>query len=287
MAKNGLTNMAMELFEKLAGLSRGVLITIGIILLFYIVLIFFVYFQITQPITDNIFFIFIQKIAGIGVIFLMIFFPFKLGYIFLQQLMDKKLPATTTSQSPAVLSQNGTNARGVTTQNTDSTSLLDGIKKMLGRILMILFFIFVIVLLKNIFTSNKVQLNEGIFPVLKKTFFGENTTNSSSKKSSKQKSISSSQKIYQVSPNVKYRQDSRTERDRLYYENLEKKWEYEEKIKSIEQKNETNNTNGKFSIDQMMPHSSLNYQNSNPNFSWDEYNEKYQPLDQSAQMKPL
>ena len=152
---------------------------------------------------------------------------------------------------------------------------------------MILFFIFVIVLLKNIFTSNKVQLNEGIFPVLKKTFFGENTTNSSSKKSSKQKSISSSQKIYQVSPNVKYRQDSRTERDRLYYENLEKKWEYEEKIKSIEQKNETNNTNGKFSIDQMMPHSSLNYQNSNPNFSWDEYNEKYQPLDQSAQMKPL
>jgi hypothetical protein len=93
---------------------------------------------------------------------------------------------------------------------------------------------------------------KGIFGLLSHLGFG--------KKDGAEKADGNSSNSYQqpatANPTVQYRQDAKTERDRLYYENEQKRWDYQLKMKELENQNDDNGNKPLKSSD-MTPNSSF------------------------------
>ncbi len=269
MAKNGLTIMAKDIFNKFLGLGKKTLYGIGIGAIVYIALMIFIYFQITQPISgleENAAFPFFQKILGIVTIFCMIYFPLKLVYVFFSRMIDEKLPEQprpSITPTPSAIHT----TRNLKTSSYQNYSFGDSVKKILGWLLMILFFFLVVFLFKSFFTSGNTKLEEGIFPVMRKSIFGNSGNTSSSGKSESKKQKTTYQYESKLNPTTKYKQDAKTERTRLYYEHKEKEWEHQEKMKEIEIKNGYNNSNnGILHPSQMVANPQLNNWDQNHNY---------------------
>ncbi len=288
MAKNGLTIMAKDIFNKFLGLGKKTLYGIGIGAIVYIALMIFIYFQITQPISgleENAAFRFFQKILGIVTIFCMIYFPLKLVYVFFSRMIDKRLPEQSSpnvTPTPSVATSSRAKNLKTSSQNY---SLGDSFKKILGWLIMILFFFLVVFLFKTFFTSNNTKLEEGIFPVMRKSIFGNSGNTSSSGKSESKKQKTTYQYEPKLNPTTKYKQDAKTERTRLHYEYKEKEWEHQEKMKEIEIKNGYNHSSNEIlHPSQMVANPQLN--NWDQNHNYDNY-QKTSTNNNGFEMKQL
>lgn len=223
-----LANTLIATFDTLISYGIWALVVIGIMIVLYIALIAFVYSRIASPVTDIAAFNFIQRLLGVLVIFLMIYFPLKLVYVFLSRLMDKKLPEEKQKAGD----------KKADTKNEKSElhkwPILIILQKIIGWALMISFIVLIIWFLNYVFTK-KPDLKQGVLPALQESLSGNkkgtqgviNTTTTYNPQS--------------TNPNVVVRQTEKTKRDSLYYDNLEKKWLHDEKMKKMEAEKEVEN----------------------------------------------
>ena len=163
-----LANLAMDIFNTVKSYGMYGIIGIVTICVLYLGFIIFVYIQISSPMTTYGIVTFIQKIIGILAILFLLYFPFKLVYVFLTRWMDKKLPEEKQKAGD----------KKADTKNEKSElhkwPIVITLQKIAKWLFIILFIVLIILLLKWVFTGDG-NLKNGVFPSIGQTLWGKKT----------------------------------------------------------------------------------------------------------------